>query len=83
MNGKTHTGWMIAQTTTDKGSRYSSARAFLRPARSRPNLDIMINSTVTRIVFDDHKNAIAVEFYKNGKLFKVGIEKEVIVSAGK
>ncbi|XP_043478004.1 glucose dehydrogenase [FAD, quinone]-like [Leptopilina heterotoma] len=82
LNGKTHTGWMVAQTTTNKGSRYSTARAFLRPARSRSNLHIMINSTVTTIVFDDHKNAVAVEFYKNGRLFKVGIKKEVIVSAG-
>ncbi|XP_051160896.1 glucose dehydrogenase [FAD, quinone]-like [Leptopilina boulardi] len=82
LNGKSHTGWAIAQTTSGWGSRYSSARAFLRPARNRQNLHIMINSTVSKILFDRNKKAIGVEFYKNGKLIQVKVNKEVIVSAG-
>ncbi|XP_051160813.1 uncharacterized protein LOC127281240 [Leptopilina boulardi] len=82
LNGKTHTGWAIAQTTTNGVSRYSTARAFLRPARNRQNLHTMINSTVTKIIFNDKKKAIGVEFYKNGKLVQIKVNKEVIVSAG-
>ncbi|XP_051160894.1 glucose dehydrogenase [FAD, quinone]-like [Leptopilina boulardi] len=82
LNGKTHTGWTISQATTNGVSRYSTARAFLRPARNRQNLHIMINSTVTKIIFNDKKNAIGVEFYKNEKLIQVNVNNEVIVSAG-
>lgn len=73
---------MIAQTNSFQGSRFSSARAFVRPARNRPNFHVMLNSTVTKIIFDKNKRAVAVEFFKNGKLNKVGINKEVVVSGG-
>lgn len=66
------------------GTRLSSARAFLRPARDRPNLDIMLNTTVTKILFDEHyrRRAYAVEFINNGKKNAVGVRKEVILAAG-
>lgn len=73
---------MIAQTNSYKGSRFSSARAFVRPARNRPNFHVMLNSTATRIIFDNNKKAVAVEFQKDGKLHRVNVEKEVVVSGG-
>lgn len=73
---------MIAQTNSFQGSRLSSARAFVRPARNRPNFHVMLNSTVRKIIFDNNKKAVAVEFNKDGKLHKVGVKKEVIVSGG-
>lgn len=82
LNGRTHTGFAIAQTTSRNGSRLSTARAFLRPARNRRNLHIMLNSTVTRIIFDESKRAVAVEFVNNGELQRVGVDKEVVVSGG-
>ncbi|XP_043485307.1 glucose dehydrogenase [FAD, quinone]-like [Leptopilina heterotoma] len=82
LNGRNHTGFMIAQTNSLQGSRFSSARAFVRPARNRKNFHVMLNSTVTKIIFDNNKKAVAVEFYKNGKLNKVGVNKEVVVSGG-
>lgn len=42
----------------------------------------MINSTVTKIIFNDDKEAVAVEFYKGGRLIRVGVKKEVVISAG-
>ncbi|XP_043478006.1 glucose dehydrogenase [FAD, quinone]-like isoform X2 [Leptopilina heterotoma] len=82
VNGKVHTGFAIIQSTTDRGSRFSSARAFLRPARNRQNLHIMLNSTATRIIFNHNKRAIGVEFYKNGKFMKIRVNKEIIISGG-
>lgn len=82
LNGRNHTGFAIGQSTSRRGSRYSTARAFLRPARNRHNLHIMLNSTATRIIFNNNKTAIAVEFYKNGKFIKIGVNREVIVSGG-
>lgn len=42
----------------------------------------MLNSTVTRIIFNSEKVATGVEFIKNGQLNFVKVEKEVIVSGG-
>ncbi|KAF7399439.1 hypothetical protein HZH68_008031 [Vespula germanica] len=82
LNGRTHTGFAIAQTTSRNGSRLSTARAFLRPARNRPNLHIMLNSTATKILFDNNKRAVGVEFVHDGKLNRVSVAKEVVVSGG-
>ncbi|XP_046416620.1 glucose dehydrogenase [FAD, quinone] [Neodiprion virginianus] len=82
LNGRSHTGFTIAQTTSRNGSRLSTARAFLRPARNRRNLHIMLNSTATRVLLDSNKRAIGVEFFFDGKLHQVMANKEVIVSGG-
>ncbi|XP_023287481.1 glucose dehydrogenase [FAD, quinone] [Orussus abietinus] len=82
LNGRTHTGFAIAQTTSRNGSRLSTARAFLRPAKNRRNLHIMLNSTVTRILFDKNKRATQVEFVHNGRIHRVGVGKEVVISGG-
>lgn len=81
INGNNHTGFAIAQCTTFKGKRLSTARAFLRPARNRKNLHIMLNTTATRIIFNG-KTAVGVELYKDGKFFNVSVDKEVIISGG-
>lgn len=52
LNGEFHTGIAIAQTTNRNGSRLSVARAFLRPAKHRANLHIMLNATVTKILIN-------------------------------
>lgn len=84
LNGANSTGFMIAQTTSKNGVRMSAARAFLRPAQSRPNLHIMLNTTVTKILLHPKsKNAHGVEtidFY--GHTSKILAKKEVIVSGG-
>lgn len=82
LNGRTHTGFAIAQTTSRNGSRLSTARAFLRPARNRRNLHVMLNSTATRILFDNNKRAVGVEFVHDGKIHRVSVAKEVVVSGG-
>jgi len=82
LNGRTHTGFAIAQTTSRNGSRLSTARAFLRPARNRPNLHIMLNSTATKILFDENDRAVGVEFVHDGMTKQVSVAKEVVVSGG-
>ncbi|XP_011296918.1 glucose dehydrogenase [FAD, quinone] [Fopius arisanus] len=82
LNGRSHTGFMIAQMTSRNGSRLSSSRAFLRPARNRRNLHVMLNSTATRILFDQNKQAVAVEFLHGDQLRRVNVRKEVVVSGG-
>lgn len=42
----------------------------------------MLNSTVTRILFDNNKRAVGVEFDHDGKIHRVSVAKEVVVSGG-
>lgn len=83
INGEKQTGFMIAQGTIRRGSRCSTAKAFLRPARLRPNLHIALFSHVTKILIDPiSKIAFGVEFLRDRKMHYVRTTKEVILSAG-
>lgn len=85
LNGARHTGFAIAQTTTRNGSRLSSARAFLRPARSRPNLHVLLNATVTRVILNGTgRRAEGVEIRRgdSGDTIVIRARNEVILSAG-
>jgi choline dehydrogenase-like flavoprotein len=75
---------MIAQTTSKNGIRYSSNRAFIRPAKGRPNLHILLNTTVTKVlVHPKSKTAHGVEIIDgDGFSRKILSKKEVIVSGG-
>lgn len=84
LNGQNATGFMIAQMTARNGIRYSSARAFLRPARLRNNLHILLNTTVTKVLIHPHtKNVLGVEVSDQfGSTRKIMVKKEVVLSAG-
>lgn len=83
INGQIQEGFMIAQGTIRRGSRCSTAKAFLRPIRLRRNLHIAMHSHVTKIIIDPMTNqANGVEFFRNGKRHRIAASKEVIMSAG-
>lgn len=83
LNGEKQTGFMIAQGTIRRGSRCSTAKAFLRPARLRPNLHIAMFSHVTKVLIDPiTKIAFGVEFVRDRKMHYVRAKKEVILSGG-
>lgn len=74
---------MIAQGTIRRGSRCSSAKAFLRPIRLRSNIHFSLNSYVTKVAVNPYNfQAEGVSFYKQGKLYFVKAKKEVILAAG-
>ena len=60
-NGATQEGAGFFQTTTHRGRRASTARAYLRPAQSRGNLHVETSAQAQRIVFEGRR-ACAVEF---------------------
>ncbi|XP_034490245.1 glucose dehydrogenase [FAD, quinone] [Drosophila innubila] len=83
INGAQQAGFMIAQGTIRRGSRCSTAKAFLRPIRQRPNFHLSMNSHVTRIILEPGTmRAQAVEFVKNGKVYRISARREIILSAG-
>ncbi|XP_032526926.1 glucose dehydrogenase [FAD, quinone] [Danaus plexippus] len=83
INGAIQTGFMMAQGTIRRGSRCSTAKAFLRPVRTRKNLDISLHSHVTKILINPMTmKAYGVEYVKHGIKKVVYARKEVILSAG-
>lgn len=49
INGASQTGFTIPQNTMRRGSRCSTAKAFLYPVFKRPNLQILTHAMVTRV----------------------------------
>ncbi|XP_043210909.1 uncharacterized protein LOC122375519 [Amphibalanus amphitrite] len=83
INGDKQTRFMLHQTNTAYGERWSTARAYLAPASHRTNLDILTEAHVTRIIVDPKtQRAKGVIFYKDKKRRVAWARKEVIVSAG-
>jgi len=80
-NGHQQEGVGRFDVNIDRGNRCSTAHAYLKPARSRENLEIIVNAFVVRILFNGTR-AVGVEYIKNGTLKQVLVEREVILSAG-
>lgn len=83
-NGERQTSFMYAQTTSKNGIRFSASRAFLRPVQNRPNLHILLNTTVTRVLIHPlTKQSYGVELITTqGYERNISATKEVIVSGG-
>ena len=64
-----------------RGVRWSSARAFLKPVLSRPNLRLETGVLVERLVFEG-KRCVGVQFRQGGRLVEARAKGEVILSAG-
>ena len=80
-NGATQEGAGFFQTTTKRGRRASTARAYLGPARGRGNLRVETSAQAQRILFEG-KRACAVE-YKQGNTVKTArARREILVSSG-
>ena len=83
-NGELQEGVSYIQRTTKGRFRVSAARAFLNPAKSRKNLNIVTNAFVTKLMIEN-KTATGVELLKggkNGKKISIKANKEVILSSG-
>ncbi|KAG8222613.1 hypothetical protein J437_LFUL002606 [Ladona fulva] len=83
INGEKQTGFAFFQYNMRRGTRCSTAKAFLRPVRLRRNLHIALWSHVTRVLIDPvTRRAYGVEFVRDGVKQVVLARKEVILSAG-
>ena len=74
-----HIGWV--QQTRDGRFRASAARTYLRPAMKRPNLQVITDALVHRVVFAGTR-AVGVEFSRGGVLQRADAAREIILSAG-
>ncbi|WP_372571777.1 GMC family oxidoreductase [Ruegeria jejuensis] len=81
-NGATQEGVGYFQLTTRNGRRCSSAVAFLNPARKRPNLQIITNALVQRVIIEAGC-ATAIRYLdKSGQECEVTATREIVLSSG-
>lgn len=80
-NGEVGEGFGPMHMTVQNGMRSSTSRAYLQPAQKRPNLTIVKNVLVDRLVLEG-KRARGIIGTRKGNLFRVKANKEVILSAG-
>lgn len=80
-NGPTMIGVSRSQVTQGSGVRYSTSRAFVHPVLHRPNLHVITNTHVNKVLIKKGR-AEGVQVTRKGKVEEVKARKEVIVSAG-
>ncbi|HCG70445.1 MAG TPA: choline dehydrogenase [Gammaproteobacteria bacterium] len=79
-NGVDQAGCGYYQFTQNNGRRWSTASAYLTPARSRNNLTILTHAVTQRVVFEE-KKACGVEILRRGKMETIQ-GAHVILSSG-
>ena len=80
-NGASQEGVGYYQSTVGNGRRWSTAVAYLKPARARKNLVVTPNAHATRILIEDGR-AVGVEYRTPNGLETARAKAEVIVSGG-
>ena len=80
-NGASQDGFSYYQVTQKNGLRFSAKKAYLQPARKRPNLRIITHAHVTKISLTGTR-ADRVDYNQHGKPHHLKAGREVILSAG-
>jgi choline dehydrogenase-like flavoprotein len=80
-NGPEQDGAALCQVTQRRGRRWSTASAYLAPAKSRPNLEIVTGATVLGVELEgDRAVGVSVATRRGQRVIRAG--REVILSAG-
>jgi choline dehydrogenase len=80
-NGLTQDGVGLYEVTQKNRQRHSAADAYLRPALHRPNLKLVSQAHVTRVVMENGR-AVGITFLRNGKTGQARATTEVILAGG-
>ncbi len=80
-NGAKQEGCGFYQTTTNNKKRWSTAAAYLNPARGRANLKIETHAHATRLLLSNNR-AIGIEYRQNGMTKTAHAAREIVVSGG-
>ena len=80
-NGGDNQGCGYFQVNQRSGIRWNSAKAFLRPARNRPNLTVLTNVLVDQVILDAGR-ASAVRARWQGEWQNFSARREIILCAG-
>ena len=80
-NGAHQTGMCRTQTTIRRGRRMSTAVAYLKPAKSRPNLEVATEALVHRVTLDG-KRCTGISYSVDGRTIEALARAEVILCCG-
>ena len=80
-NGAVQEGCGYYQATTSNNRRWSTAKAYLEPARTRPNLEIRTGAHATKVLIENDR-AVGVEYHSASGRQTARARGEVIVSGG-
>ena len=80
-NGPSQEGVGMFQVTQRNGERCSAAKAYLTPNLGRPNLQVLTDAQVTRVLFEGRR-AVGVEIQQGGARRELRARREVLLSAG-
>lgn len=77
-------GWLSIAYTPEDGKRSSASVAYIHDIiGKRPNLHLMLNTWVDKLIIDDEKRVVGIEATpENGKRTTIKAKHEVILSAG-
>jgi choline dehydrogenase len=81
LNGFRQDAFGPLDLTAKNGERWSADKAYLREAESRPNLRVITDALVHRIIVRGSR-AAGVSFSVNGEMRSIDVEGEVILCAG-
>lgn len=80
-NGATQDGFGLYQVTQKGGERWSAGRAYVDPARARPNLYVLTDALVERLVIEEGR-ATGVAIRRAGNSETLTARGAVVLSAG-
>ncbi len=82
INGRLEEGFARTEITVDaRGRRASAARAYLKPVRHRPNLEVMQGALTTRVLVEGGR-AVGIELRRGAETRQVQAEREVLLCGG-
>lgn len=82
LNGERQEAFGPLDMSVDGGVRCSTARAYLAPARGRPNLTVMSGTRALRLELEDGRATGVVVRHRDGTTRQLTARREVIVCAG-
>jgi choline dehydrogenase len=81
-NGGPYEGAWMCQITHHNGRRFSAYDAYLKPARRRPNLEVISDAHATRILIDDGRASGVVVRRSDGTTATFPAARGVVVASG-
>ena len=80
-NGEFQEGYGQYQVNIKNGKRFSSSDAFLKPVLDRPNLELLTNTLVEKII-TSNKTAIGVKIKNKKGIQVIGSTSEIVLCGG-
>jgi choline dehydrogenase len=74
-------GAFVVLVTQRRGERWSAARGYLAQAERRPNMQVITDALVERVIIEDGR-AVGVRFRQGGEARELRARKEVALCAG-